>query len=594
MKFKIGKSKYSWLIVLIICLLSISVIIFLGTKSNDEIQNIVQKQFNERQLLLSKQISSGMSEFLNEKTIVIEVMASHLSDPSQDAISTEFETVYSKTSGVYVFEFIDKDGVVITGYPRENTPVGYDLYKFERPEDNETKLILIDTFEWVRDKKQTNITSSVHLLEGGLGAFIWTPVYKGNEFKGAILAIIKTSDISNKFLKNYKYPWDIYLIDDRGTVLYDSSLLKVGTTYQYAANGTDPHLQQMLQDQLKGKEGTCYYFENNMSEKKLIAYSPIIWRNENWSIAVISPESEINALIGSVFVKQSIFMGAAVVFIILGSFSIIILLTRWNKSLEIEVTKKTRELNESNKLLKDANEKLKEIDKLKSDFLSMVSHELRTPLTAMKTSSEFLLEEKSGLIVKQELIQVLLRNIDRLTRLVNNLLDISMIESGKLKYNRETVGLQDIIGMAVDTMKNQYEVKGLNLTIDIPENLSKMNVDKDRMIQVILNLLNNALKFTHEGGNVKISAFEYENYIEIHVEDDGVGIPPDKIDKIFNIFYQIDNSSTRSYAGAGLGLAITKGIIEDHGGSISAISAPSRGSIFILKLPKLHISQPLQ
>lgn len=580
MKFERGKIKDIWLIVLIICLLSVSVIIFLGTKSNDEIQNIVQKQFNERQLLLSKQISSGMSEFLNEKTIVIEVMASHLSDPSQDAISTEFRTVYSKTGGIYVFEFIDKNGVVITGYPRENTPVGYDLYKFGRK----------DTFEWVRNKKQTNITSPVHLLEGGLGTFIWTPVYKGNEFKGAILAIIKTADISNKFLKNYKYPWDIHLIDDRGMVLYDSSfLLKEGTMYQDAANGADPHLQQILQDQLKGKEGTGYYFENNMSEKKLIAYSPVIWRNENWSIAVISPESEINALIGSVFIKQNVFMGAAVIFIILGSFSIILLLTRWNKSLEIEVTKKTRELNESNKIIQDANERLKEIDKLKSDFLSMVSHELRTPLTAMKISSEFLLEEKSELIVKQELIQILLRNIDRLTRLVNNLMDISMIESGRLKYNREMVELHEIIAVSVNTMKNQYETKGLNLTIDIPENLSKINADKDRIIQVILNLLNNALKFTYEGGNVKISVFEYENYIEIQVEDDGVGISPDKIDKIFNVFYQIDNSSTRSYSGAGLGLAITRRIIEDHGGSISAISIPSNGSVFILKLPKLHI-----
>ena len=586
-KTRIQKTKRNWLMVLIICVLFVTVIVFLGIRSNDEIHNIIQKQFSERQLLLSKQISSGINGFLNEKTTIIEITALHISDASPDTILTEFANVYNHTSGIYVFEFINESGIVTMGYPKKNTPFGYDLYKFKRPEDNETEPVLINTFEWVRDKKKTNITRPVHLLEGGLGAFIWTPVYNGDKFKGEILAILTISDISNKFLKNYNPPWEVLMVDDLGGILYDSShRYKEGTKYPNALNGTDPFLQRSFQNQMNGEEGTDYYFENNGTEKELIAYSPITWRNQKWSIAVISPASEADSLINSIYIKHNQFIGVAVGFIILSSFSIILLLFGWNKSLEHEVAKKTNELYESNKLLQDANEKLKIIDKLKSDFLSMVSHELKTPLTAMKVSSEFLLENNSEPSTKEELLQILIRNIDRLTRLVNNLLDISIIESGKQKYSMEIVDLHDIIDTAVGTVRSQYEKNRLNITTDIPEDLPKINADKDKIIQVFINLLSNALKFTHVGGNVEIRAFEFEKYIEVQVKDDGVGIPPDKIDKIFDKFYQVDNNSTRSYGGAGLGLAVIKAIIEDHGGSIRAESSPSKGSIFTLTFNK--------
>ncbi|NJD52264.1 MAG: histidine kinase [Candidatus Methanoperedens sp.] len=569
-KTRIQNTKRNWLIVLITCVLSVTVIVFLGIRSNDEIHNIIQEQFSERQLLLSKQISSGLNGFLNEKTTIIEITALHISDGSPDTILTEFANVYNHTSGIYVFEFINESGIVTMGYPRENTPFGYDLYEFKRPEDNETEPVLINTFEWVRDKRKTNITRPVHLLEGGLGAFIWTPVYKGDTFKGEILAILTISDISDKFLKNYNPPWEVLMVDDLGGILYDSShRYQEGTKYPDALNSTDP-----------------FYFKDNGNEKELIAYSPIIWRNQNWSIAVISPVSEADSLINSVYLKQNLFIGVAVGFIILSSFSIILLLFGWNKSLEREVAKKTDELYESNKLLQDANEKLKIIDKLKSDFLSMVSHELKTPLTAMKVSSEILMENDSKASTREELLQILIRNIDRLTRLVNNLLDISIIESGKQKYSMEIVDLNDIIDTAVGTIRSQYEKNRLKITTDIPEDLPKINADKDKVIQVFINLLSNALKFTHEGGNVDIRAFEFENYIEVRVKDDGVGIPPDKIDKIFDKFYQVDNNSTRSYGGAGLGLTVSKAIMEDHGGSIRAESSLSKGSVFILTFNK--------
>ena len=276
-KTLLEKSKKNWIIVLIICLLSIAVIISLGFRSYDESRSIVKEQFSERQLLLSKQISSGMSEFLNEKTTLIEIMALHISSASPEVIMDEFRDVYNKTDGVYVFEFVNETGVVIMGFPVENTPLGYDLYRSIRPDDSETEQVLKDTFEWVRDKKETKITRPVRLLEGGLGAFVWAPVYRGDEFKGIILAIISISDISDKFMKNYDFPWNILMIDDRGMILYDSSgKYKEGITFPEALNISYPLSD--LQDQMRGTEGIGYYLDSN-SSKKLLAYSPIACMN---------------------------------------------------------------------------------------------------------------------------------------------------------------------------------------------------------------------------------------------------------------------------------------------------------------------------
>jgi len=144
----------------------------------------------------------------------------------------------------------------------------------------------------------------------------------------------------------------------------------------------------------------------------------------------------------------------------------------------------------------------------------------------------------------------------------------------------------EIINSAIETMKKQSEEKKINITTDIPTDLLKINADKDKLIQVFVNLLSNALKFTPNDGNVEIKAYESEKYIEVCVKDDGIGIPPDKINKIFDKFYQIDNTSARPYGGSGLGLAITKSIMDGHGGTIRVESTPGEGTVFILTFLK--------
>jgi signal transduction histidine kinase len=569
--------KYNLLTILIICVFAIALIIFLGSRSNEEVQNIVQEQFNEQQLLLARQSTDGIEEFLNQKTTIIEILANEISDKPPDEVVTSFVNVYNETTGIYVIEFVNESGIVTLGYPEENSPLGYDLY-----ENNQEW-----AFEQTRDNKETYISNPTFLLEGGMGVFIWTSVYRGDEFKGVVLVIIRISDISDRFLKNCESPREIYMIDKRGTILHDSSnRFRRGRNYLEKLGNESPGLQQIFHHQMNGSEGTGYYLEMNGSEKRLIAYSPIHWRNQLWSVAVTSPASEVDTLINSVYVKQGVFIGVSGVFLLLGSFSIILLLTRWNKSLELEVASKTSEITKSNELLKRVNKKLMELDKLKSDFVSMVSHELKTPLTPMKTSAEFLLQNDPDVNVRREMLELIVRNIDRQTRMVNDMLDISRIESGNMRFRKEMLDIGEIINSAIETMKKQSEEKKINITTDIPIDLLKINADKDKLIQVFINLLSNALKFTPNGGNVEIKVFESEKYIEVCVKDDGIGIPPDKINKIFNKFYQIDNTSARPYGGSGLGLAITKSIMEGHGGTIRVKSTPGEGCVFILTFLK--------
>lgn len=207
-------------------------------------------------------------------------------------------------------------------------------------------------------------------------------------------------------------------------------------------------------------------------------------------------------------------------------------------------------------------------------------------MSAVKTSSEYLLESDPEPNTRKEMLELIITSIDRLARMVNDLLDISRIESGRMRYEKEMVDLRYVVNTAVENIKKEAEVKGLTLKTDIPENLSKIHADKDKLIQVFLNLLSNALKFTNRNGCVEIKAIEFEKNIEVHVKDDGVGIPPEELDKIFDKFYQVDNNYKRSYGGSGIGLAIAKGIVEGHGGTIRVESKQGSGSDFIVTLNK--------
>ncbi len=216
----------------------------------------------------------------------------------------------------------------------------------------------------------------------------------------------------------------------------------------------------------------------------------------------------------------------------------------------------------------------------------MASHELKTPLTSIKLSMDVLRSlsgSENDIRTKDELFGIVDRNIERQSRLVTDLLDISRIETGSLKFNLEPVDLYDIIRESVKGMRDIAEEKGISVHTDLEGETLAITGDRDRLVQVFVNLIGNALKFT-EKGEIRIQVRMVAGNPEIRVSDTGIGIPPEELDRIFDKFHQVDSGLTREAGGTGLGLAICRGIIEGHGGSIRAESEVGRGSTFVIVL----------
>jgi signal transduction histidine kinase/DNA-binding response OmpR family regulator len=251
-------------------------------------------------------------------------------------------------------------------------------------------------------------------------------------------------------------------------------------------------------------------------------------------------------------------------------------------------------LEKSRAELEEANDKLKELDHMKSEFLNTVSHELRTPLTSIKAFAEILLDNVGEDVETQtEFLQIINKESDRLTRLINNLLDLSRIEAGRMKWDSEPVDLHEIAESALNALRGSAEKKGLVITSDLEEDLPTVG-DKDKLIQVITNLLGNAIKFTSEGGEVTVRASRHDLLTaRIEVIDSGVGIDPEFHESIFAKFSQVDSSETRDIKGSGLGLPIARSITEHHGGKLFVESQAGKGSTFIVELP-LHVEEENQ
>lgn len=229
---------------------------------------------------------------------------------------------------------------------------------------------------------------------------------------------------------------------------------------------------------------------------------------------------------------------------------------------------------------------LRELDEAKTQFLSITSHELRTPITPIKTQLQLLLRGFYGDLNERQIksLRMIERNTDRLNRLLGDLLEISRIQSGRLKLNITKQNLKEVIEETVDFMRPSADEKKISIETrldDVPD----IEIDRDRIIQVLQNLISNAIKFTPSGGRVDISLKKYGDGAIISVKDTGVGMSREIREKVFEPFFQADDWKSRKIGGTGLGLTICKGIIEAHGGRIWCESEPGKGSVFHIILP---------
>ncbi len=273
-----------------------------------------------------------------------------------------------------------------------------------------------------------------------------------------------------------------------------------------------------------------------------------------------------------------------------------------NHNLELLVAERTEALKKKNIELETANKRLLELDAVKSNLLSSVSHELRTPLTSIMgfakvTKNTFeksftdLSEISRTLRPKAETIrnnlEIIAREGKRLTRLINNLLDLSLVESGEFRWCDSRFNMGELLTMAVEAAYGEFQAKpDVAFEVSIPPDLPDVFADRDKLQQVLLNLLNNAAKFTDKG-KVAITAEAYGDWVSVSVSDTGVGIPDHLQQHIFEKFYTVRSDDTlhRNVVGTGLGLALCLQVVEHYHGHIGVNSSPGKGSTFILKLP---------
>ncbi len=252
-----------------------------------------------------------------------------------------------------------------------------------------------------------------------------------------------------------------------------------------------------------------------------------------------------------------------------------------------ELERLNAELADRNRELKDANTRLHELSNMKEEFLALTTHDLRSPLAVISGVINFFTSGRLGELTpeQQKMVSMMERNTGNLIELVNDLLDASKLESGSIRLDITADDLHTIAAELSETMTPLAADKGIDLHVNIPADLPHVRADRAKLRRILVNLLSNAIKFTNRGGRVTISAEHIDGVIRISVTDTGVGIAPEDVARLFDKYEQARSRATRSEKGTGLGLYITKQLVELHGGTINVESTLGEGSTFAFTLP---------
>jgi signal transduction histidine kinase len=254
------------------------------------------------------------------------------------------------------------------------------------------------------------------------------------------------------------------------------------------------------------------------------------------------------------------------------------------------------ERSQAGEALRDSERQLKEADRRKDEFLATLAHELRNPLAPLRTSLELIRIAGNTPAVVEEVREEMEEQLMLLVRLVDDLLDVSRITSGKIRLQRQTTELATLVTRAVQANRTAIEERQIDLSIDMPDTRVLIESDPVRFVQVISNVLHNAIKFSDQGGRISISAELASSdtgarEVTVRIADSGIGISSEMLPRVFDLFTQDDTTSQRSQTGLGIGLALARRLIEMHGGSIDAHSdGPGRGSTFTLRMPVAHLA----
>ena len=419
-------------------------------------------------------------------------------------------------------------------------------------------------------------------------------------FKGVIVAAINVSTLG-KFLQNEILPEfisNVGLMDKNGIILYARNQSLIGKDYlgkefqSLIPSEIKEQYNAILGRSLQGKANAEQItFDGEMTT---ISYQPVLIEGKHlWTLFISSPH-KLASNVGDLIEQQKNFSTLMVIIIGAIAVGIAFLVLSWNRRLETAVNSRTAELKkvnlsltESNKLLAEANEQLKVHDKMQKEFINIAAHELRTPIMPILGEAEFIEHQfnhkRKTVEIEKEQVSMIIRNAKRLDRLASDILDVAKIESQSLKLNKERFNLKEVLESAVqdlvDYIANNNNERNPSLRVLYKASDVIVEADKERITQVISNLLSNALKFTEEG-YISVSTEKKDKDILITVKDTGVGIDPEVLPRLFSKFI------TKSEKGTGLGLYISKNIIERHGGKIWAENNPDgKGAAFTFSIP---------
>jgi signal transduction histidine kinase len=552
---------------------------------------------------LSRNLVHGIDSITTNLKILVNTptIQNNRTDMAQILLDTAQNSTSKLTNAYYL---LDKDGLLLTWSNRNDT---------KYPMGTKMDLSYREYFVMPRDKHSAYYSSVVESFDNIPRLYISFPILDNQKkdinagvqnggsrtFKGVVVAGIDIRTLG-KFLQNEispEFASNVGLMDKNGVILYARNQSLIGKDYL----GKD--FQSVIPSEIKEQYNAILKrsLENKANaedvtidnEMTTISYRPILIEGKNlWTLFISSPH-RLASNVGNVIEQQKNFSTLMVIIIGAIAVGIAFLILSWNRRLETAVNGRTAELKkvndsliESNKLLAAANDQLKVHDKMQKEFINIAAHELRTPIMPILGEAEFIEHQfnntRKTVEIEKEQLSLIIRNAKRLDRLASDILDVSKIESQSLKLNKERFNLKEVLSAAVQDLRDHIAKNiGNNPSLQVLYKADDIIVsaDKERISQVISNILSNALKFTEEG-YISISTERKGKDVIITVKDTGVGIDSEILPRLFSKF------TTKSEKGTGLGLYISKNIVERHGGKIwAANNADGKGATFIFSIP---------
>ncbi len=445
---------------------------------------------------------------------------------------------------------------------------------------------------------RVNIAKELFISETYKGIAIGMPIFRKTKetaknrgqsqiyASGMVMALIGVNDLVTQLVDPIRieksgFAW-LYTQD--GDVISNESRISAFAKRAFGPKGTKDKLQREFGMAMKGKVAPGWSFINQSNhsmvvnfgrEKWLITTAKIKMLDQEWTLAVAAPSSEATRLLNQSFVQSISLIGFAAAILLLGG----TLMLRLNKR-RIRAEEKATYTNE----LEEKNRSLKELNLRMDEFIAVVSHDIRSPLNVIRGFVKIIRTSPDGSVFQRE-TNTMLRSCNRLMQLVNDILDVSKLEAGAVALSYDLLEIDDIITESVKTMELSANEKGQEIVVNLSGEPS-MEGDGAKLLQVMNNLLGNAIKFTPKNGKISITKHVENKAVIISVSDTGPGIPEEDQDMVFDKFEQTKRHQQGIEPGSGLGLTICKNIVNLHEGEIGVESRPGEGSTFNIVLPQ--------